>query len=311
MKLSAKKIWRRHRKIWRILLLWAVLSLAILFCWAYSLNDGQGGFGRVNGGSRYTLAADEAQKMVINANGVKVELAGSVDAQEVSAILYGEGYGGQRLNLYQDGETVYVFLCNEVDYLTEDKDAALTLRIIVPKNRFSVISLTAKAALLDIRRLRCDSLNIAIGRGNADLMDLDLKQGNITSSLADLHIFSSSINDLVLKNDSGHTTIERTAIRHMDGNSQTGNIIVTTTQIKGIWQINTQKGDVTIKTRRTPYDLFCQLDSPYGAIAVNYTKYDWDKFIVNETNHCLAVIGEGRHILKITSQKGHIILGNK
>ena len=71
MKLSAKKIWRRHRKIWRILLLWAVLSLAILFCWAYSLNDGQGGFGRVNGGSRYTLAADEAQKMVINANGVK------------------------------------------------------------------------------------------------------------------------------------------------------------------------------------------------------------------------------------------------
>ena len=54
-----------------------------------------------------------------------------------------------------------------------------------------------------------------------------------------------------------------------------------------------------------------QLDSPYGAIAVNYTKYDWDKFIVNETNHCLAVIGEGRHILKITSQKGHIILGTK
>lgn len=314
MRLRTLKIWHKTKKIWLALAVWAVVSVLILACLAWSFMDYNGGLGRVHSAYQTELKGEEVKRISIAASGVGVEVAGSVDADKVRVYLYGDSYAGQAVRLYQRGDTVYVHLADDppaagnFGYSAGDD---LTLRVIVPKRNYAEIAVQTQRAALSLSNLRCDLLQVMAPNGSVHLKDLDLKQAEVDSGSAPVEVRDSHINALMLRSTSGAVTVSRSQFKYWQYHNDSGDLLVQQKNIKGVWQLESAAGDITIRTSRTPYDLLSKLTSARGSVAVDYSKYGWDELLEArlEGNALEGCIGEGRQMLFVSTDKGAINVG--
>ncbi len=316
MRLRTLVIWHKFKKLWLALLGWAVLSVLMLAFLAWSVNDYNGGLGRIQPAYQLALEGEDIQRLAIEASGVRLEIAGSVDNGKVRAYLYGADYAGQSVRLYQQGDTVYVRLAENpptAGNFGYAGSADLTLRIVVPKQNYASIDLQTGRADVRLTNLRSDLLCVRSESGSVQLDKLDLKQAKIESQSAQIVLDNSSIHDLTLVNETGETTLIRTQLRHWHYSGGSGDLFVRQKTIKGGWQLEAAAGNITVQTSRTPYDLLCELKSARGSVHIGYSKYDWDELTAARLDQQAfqGCIGEGRHMLLIETDKGQIEVGTR
>lgn len=314
MRLRTLTIWHKFKKLWLTLLGWLVISVLMTAVLAWSVMDQNGGLGRIQPAYQITHKGEDVQKLSIAASGVRLEIAGSVDSSKVKAYLYGPGYAGQEVRLYQRGDTVYVHLAQDPPTAGDhgyDGVEDLTLRVIVPKRSYAAITVAAERAQVRLTNLRSDFLTFKITDGSAQLDKLDLKQAKAISQSAQVALKDVSINDLTLVNENGDTTVSRSQLRHWHYDGGSGDLLVEQKNVKGVWQLETTSGDIRVRTIRTPYDLLCQLESVRGSIAVDYEKYGWEELLAErlEEKNVQGCIGEGRQMLLVKTDKGNITVG--
>lgn len=311
MRLRTLTIWHKFKKLWLSLLGWLVLSMLMMVFLAWSIQDLNGGLGRIQPAYQTELKGDAMQRLEITASGVRLEIAGSVDSSKVRAYLYGPGYAGQEVRLYQRGDTVYAHLAQNppaAGNFGYDGVENLTLRVIVPKRNYEAIVVKAQRAQVRLTNLRSDLLELEATDGSVQLDKLDLKQAKAVSQSAQVALTDSSINDLTVVNESGDTTVSRSQLRHWHYDGGSGALLVEQKNVKGVWQLETVAGDITVQTIRTPYDLLCQLESVRGSVVVDYSKYGWDELLTTrlEEKDFQGCIGEGRQMLLVKTDKGNI-----
>lgn len=314
MRLRTLTIWHKFKKLWLTLLGWLVLSVLMIAVLAWSVVDQNGGLGRIQPAYQTEIKGEDAERLEIQASGVRLEIAGSVDANKVRAYLYGPGYAGQEVRLYQRGDTIYAHLAQDPPIAGNfgyDGVEELTMRVIVPKRSYEAIAVEAERAQVRLTNLRSDFLTLDLTDGSAQLDRLDLKQAQAVSGSAQIAIKDVSINDLTLTNQSGDTTVSRSQLRHWHYDGGSGDLLVEQKNVKGVWQLETASGDIHVQTTRTPYDLLCQLESIRGSVAVEYEKYGWDELLAErlEEKNVQGCIGEGRQMLLVKTDKGNITVG--
>lgn len=316
MRLRTLTIWHKFKKLWLALLGWLVASVVMMAFLGWMVQDYNGGFARISPSYQTVLEADSAKRLEISAQGVRLEIAGSVDNKKVRAYLYGADYAGQTVRLYQQEETVYIHLAEfpvAADNFGYPGGEELTLRVIVPKQDYEKIIVTAKRTEAVVQNLRSDMLKVQLDSGSLHLDKLDHKQAMLDITTAQVTLDDVSIHDLTLANKSGDTMISRSKLRHFQYQGGSGDLQVRQKNIKGIWQLQSVSGNIIIQTNRTPYDLLCQLHSARGNVQVDYQKYDWPELLASHLakGDFHACIGEGRQMLFAEADRGNITIGKR
>lgn len=304
MRLRTLKIWHRYKIIWLSLLGWAAISVVMLLVLGWAVSDYDGNLGHIKAAASWEMKAKDIQQLTITATGLRVEIAGSSDSRKIKAYLYGEGYAGEQVRLYREGEMAYVELAENPPVSNEQ----LTLRIIVPKREYAQLNLILPRAKVRVSHLRSDQLVLKMDAGSLQMDELDIKQAKVTVDLVQTLIKDCSINDLTLINHGGDTTVSRSQLRHWHYDGGSGDLLVQQKTVKGVWQLQAATGNITIQTSRTPYNLLCELISHRGQVAIDYQKYDWDELIETgqAPQYFQGIIGEGSQMLLVETDKGDI-----
>lgn len=282
----------------------------MLLLLAYGLSDKEGNLPKVNAQWLYSESFKDIDELVVKADGIAVEIAGSLSTRKVTASLYGEGYNRQQANVYQKGRCLYVTLPPQVGQLKADGGSQLTLRIVVPKKIFHQITAELPSGNLYLQNLRMDKLVAEMDNGCFGAEELDLKAALLDLAIVDVQWRNSSINVLDIALKKGDVELSRSQVRAFTYNNERGNLRIAQKKLKGIYDLKVHHGDIVIITNRTPYDLLCDLAAQWGAVQVDYQKYDWAE--LKERNltaaDFLAVNGEGRASVKARSDDGDIRL---
>lgn len=142
--------------------------------------------------------------------------------------LYKDDYSYEVKSKYKDGN---LKLSSDIKgkelYM---KNKIQIVRIFLPKNK------------------KIDSLKLKLGAGDvkvtnlvSDDVDFNLESGNIS--------FENSIISGTVENNAGSILVKKSELKNSDLNTKTGNIIVTDTKLQADEKMQSQNGDIIIKTK--------------------------------------------------------------
>ena len=189
-------------------------------------------------------------------------------------------------------------------------DSGLSLRIVVPKRDYAQIQLTLPETETRLINLRGDLLTAEMTSGRLQMDKLDLKEAEVNSQTADVAVKDCAINSFQLASARGDTTVARSNLRYFTYDAGSGDLLIQHKTIDGIWQLASDAGDITVRTRRTPYNLLAELSSDRGQVSITYAKYDWDELIAQraQPRYFQGIVGEGSRMLLAKSVKGNILV---
>lgn len=316
MRVKTLKAWHKYRKICYLLLGWVLLSV-IMISWIWlSLMDWRGPLAKIEADYSVKISAKDVEALNIQAEGVKLELVATADTKKISAYLYGSGYMGHKVWLYEEEGTAFVQMADApiVNYSAEDpKGPSLTLRVIVPKKDYERIVIKSPYLMAEIYQMRGDHLVASVDQGGIILDDSSLKEVELQSKGGTILLVDNTIRALGLSNQTGLTQMKDNKVKFCDYQGDSGDFLASSKTIKGVWSLKSGRGDIIVETRRVPYDLLVDLNSRRGQVMVDYDEKEWTALLESrlQARALQGSIGQGNHILQATSDEGQISLSEK
>lgn len=314
MRLRTLRIWKRLKPLWLLLMGWAAASVVMMILLGYSLFDLRGGLPKIDAASSQTISADGVQAIDIHAEGVAVEVGSSYDIGQIQVQLYGTGYVNQKAIWQLDDNGALSIRLDTYPVIANaygDRYAAnLTMRILLPKRSYDEIKISGKR--LDAAFYQCKSkqLTADVAYGSILLHKADLQKADLISNTSDITINRSRIHYLNIANQAGNTNLLDNQLRYWNYDSRSGDLTALTSQIKGIWELNSERGDMYIGTKKWRQNLWLKLHSDTGTVTASSKKKPWKKTIPAAlTEHDLQLIeGRGENMLLVYSEEGNITL---
>lgn len=314
MRLRTLRIWKRLKPLWLLLAGWAVISAVMLLLWGYHMLDLRAGLPRVDVAASRTIDAEPVQEVHILAEGATVEVGASYDVREITVQLYGPGYVNQKASWTLDEKGAltiqldrYPILGNAYGGRYEDD---LTMRVLLPKKSYHELSVTGQRLHAALYGCKAMNLTADVAYGNILVQKADVQRAKLAANTSDINIVRSRIHQLAVNNRSGNTTLYDNRVRVWTYAAQSGNLEVLTGRLDGIWELESEDGDIHVGTRRWNRNLLLDLHTDTGLLEVQCKKKPWKKTIpaaISEQNLQLLE-GRGEHMLLITSKTGDIHL---
>lgn len=318
MRLRTLRMWKFFKPAAFLLIGWAVFSALMLFLLGYNLMDHRGGLPKVEIAASQTIDVDEISDVKIIdifAEGASVEVAASPDIKEIQLQLYGPGYMKQRTSwqMEDDGRLIlkldrYPIVANAHGTRYEDE---LTMRVLLPKRSYNEINVSGDRMNAAFYQCRGKQLNADVAYGSIYVYKADIQRANLISDTSDISIERSRIHYLNIENQSGDTSLLDNDLRYWNYYSKSGDLEALTSKILGVWELESQRGDIHVGTRKWQYtNLLLDLHSDEGTVAASSKKKPWKKTIPEAlTEHDLLLMeGHGENMLYINSVSGDITL---
>lgn len=289
-------------------------SAVILGIWGYSLLDFRGGLPKVSVASSQTIAADDVNVLHVQAEGIAVEVASSYDMKDIKIQLYGTGYINQQA-VWQKDETGRLDIQLSDYPITANAygdryQPDLTMRILLPKKSYDEIAVSGQR--LDAAFYQCKGklLTADVAYGTLLLQRADLQRANLYSNTSNISVNKSRIHYLTIQNKEGDTVLFDNKLRYWQYHSIAGDLEVFARKISGIWELNSERGDLHIGTKKWHQNLLLDLHSDQGIVNVSSKKKPWKKTIPAAlTDHNLQLLeGHGENMLLVKSETGDITL---
>lgn len=314
MRLRTLRIWKRLKPLWLLLIGWAVASVVILGIWGYSLFDFRGGLPKVSVASSQTIAADDIRALDIRAEGIAVEVASSYDIKDIKIQLYGTGYVNQQA-VWQKNDTGRLTIQLAEYPITANAygdryQADLTMRILLPKKSYDEIAVSGQRLDAAFYQCKGKQLTANVAYGTLLLSKADLQKADLYSNTSFIDVKRSRIHYLTIQNKEGDTNLLDNQLRYWQYNSVSGDLEVLTRKITGIWELDSERGDMHIGTKKWHENLLIDLHSNQGTIYASSKKKPWKKTIPAAlTEHNLQLLeGHGENMLLVNSEEGNITL---
>ena len=318
MRLKTLRMWKYFKPVAFLVAGWAVCSAVMLVLFSYHLFDFRGGLPEVEIAASQTVAVDEIEdikSVEIFAEGASVEVAASADIKEVQIQLYGPGYMHQRAtwDLNENGRLTlkldrYPITANAYGSRYEDE---LTMRVLLPKRSYDEIAVSGKRMNAAFYQCRGKQLNADVAYGSIYVHKADLQRMNLLSDTSDISIERSRIHYLNIENKAGDTRLLDNKLKYWNYYSKSGNLEALTSKITGVWELESQRGDIHVGTRKWQHtNLLLDLHTDKGTVTASSKKKPWKKTIPEAvTEHDLLLLeGRGENMLYVNSVEGDITL---
>lgn len=317
MRLRTLRIWKRWKPLWLLLIGWGVFSILLLLLWGYSLLDWHGGLPDADILNSQTITEKNVKKVIVQAEGVKLEVGSSYDIKTIKTQLYGTGYINQRVvwNLEDDG-TLYISLAeypitaNAYGDMYQDN---LILRVLLPKKDYDMLQFSGNRVQLVLKQCTAKQLIAKIRNGSMVVRNVSAQKASFYSNTSNLDLQRNKIHYLTIDNEEGNTIVSDNELQYWKYYSLNGNLNLWAKTIKGIWELNSRWGDIHVGIRKQNHNLFMSLHSEETDIVVTSRKKKWQKRIAEtldkDTYELLE--GGGKNMLLVTTKSGKIILNDE
>lgn len=317
MRLRTLTVWKKWKPLWFCIALWACISLVMMVLWGYHLLDFRGGLPDVEIASSQTIPTKTTRSVKtidIHAEGVRVEIGSSYDIKEIKLQLYGSAYRNQKASWECDADgalqirlDTYPVVANAYGDYNED---VLVLRILLPTKSYDAISVHGKRLCTALYQCKGKGLTIDAAYGDIALYKTDFQRAVLIGNTSDISVEQSTIQHLQIHNLSGNTFLFNNQVRYWSYESVSGDLEVLTNKIKGIWELSSERGNISVGTRKWHQNLLLQLHSESGTVFASSNKKPWKETIPEalDTHTLLLLEGRGENQLCITSAAGDITL---
>jgi len=288
---------------------------------AFHLLDLRGGLPRVVIQSTQTIEVDsnQLQRIVLDTDGIGLEVAASSDIKRPTIQLYGSGYLNQRaVWTFDDGILTismdpYPVTANL--YGARNSEDSLTMRVLLPKKSYDEIAVSGNRLNVLIYQCRGKQLSGNIQHGSIQLEKVNFQIGTLLGMDCDMKLKRNQMSYLTMISDTGNTEMTGNRLgvcRYVGG---IGSLIVETTALTGVWDLQTGSGNISVGTRKWSQqllqnNLLLQIETQKGTVNASSTKKYWKKQIrkVLEPNRLILLEGAGTNVWKIHSESGNITL---
>ena len=289
----------------------------MMVLWGYSIMDFRGGLPDAEIVSHQTIELNKKHPIKtidIHGEGVAVELGSSYDIKDIQIQLYGAGYINQKASweLGESGDLhirldAYPVTANAYGYRYED---TLVMRILLPAKSYDAITIHGKRLNTALYQCKGKQLTVDTAYGNIALYKTDFQRAQLVGNTSDISIERSRVYAMNIQNMYGTTYLFDNELRHLQYQSSAGDFKALTNQIKGIWEVSSDRGDIYVGTRKWHENLLLQIYSKDGIITASSNTKPWKETIPETmTSHELVLLeGRGENQLCIDSQSGNITL---
>lgn len=321
MRIRTISIWKRLKPLWLFLIGWAVCSVIMMGIFGYRLQDVRAGLPKEEIKSVQEIATEETiRQIVIETNGIGLEVAASSDIRKPVIQLYGSGYINQRATWQMDdGGILHIALdpypVTANVYGARGEQDALVMRVLMPKQSYDNLQIKGSRLNALVYRFRGKQLQMDVTHGSATIQFSRFQTGDLWAKDADLTLERSRIRYLNTAVDTGKTYCmgnELPVWKHTGG---TGSVEVLTKNLCAVWDLQTVAGDISIGTKQwsqglLSYNLLLELRSEKGMVTASSNKKYWKKHLakVISEKELIMLEGFGDNILKVKTEQGNIEL---
>ena len=317
MRLRTLTLWKKGKPIWLGILGWACISIVMLLLWGYSVLDFHGGLPDVEIASSQTIALDKknpVKTIDIHAEGAKVEIGSSYDMKDIQVQLYGRDYINQKASWQLDEHGAlairldpYPVIANAYGHRAED---TLVLRILLPTKSYDAIDIHGKRLNVALYQCKGKQLSVNTAYGAIALHKTEFQRASLFGDTSDITVERSRVHHLEIATSSGDTRLFDNQLRYIRYTGGSGRFEAFTDKINGIWELESDSGDIYVGTRKWHQNLLLQLESKKGVVLASGDKDPWAETIPEAlTEHGLMLLeGRGENMLCAASESGDIVL---
>ena len=313
MRLRTLRWWKKYKLVWLALLGWTVMGAAAVFLLGYNVLDLRGGLPKVEALYEEKVTLQDVAEIVVEAEGIRLEMAESYHVRDLTIQLYGEDYGGQSVAYQeQDGKLhvyyqPYPITANAYGYHQTPK---IVLRLLFPSEQYRQITVKGNWLAGEFRQIETELLDLQIAHGSILLEESSLDRLQIETTDSTVNLQDNKIIQFKLDNLAGESILYGNEIDYWLYDTLWGNLDVWSKNIKGNWQLHGRWGDIMVATKKQPNNLLLDVWSKKGVVEVGYNKDAWEDIMTNswQDGHLQAKIGQGHNILMIENNEGKINL---
>ena len=146
--------------------------------------------------------------------------------------------------------------------------------------------------------------------GAIALYKAEFQRGLLFGDTSDITVERSRVHHLEIATSSGDTLLFDNQLRYIRYTGGSGYFEAFTDKINGIWELESDSGDIYVGTRKWHQNLLLQLESKEGVVLASGDKDPWAETIPEAlTEHGLMLLeGRGENMLCAASESGDIVL---
>ena len=309
VRLRTLRWWKKYKLVWLALLGWTIMGAAALFFLGYNVLDLRGGLPKIEPLYEEKVELAAVEEIVVQAEGVRLEMAESYHVRDLTIQLYGADYQGQEVAYQEDEGKLYLYYqpypitANAYGYHQEPE---VVLRLLFPADQYRLITVQGNWLVGEFRQMATELLDLQIAHGSIFVVDSTLDRLQIATTDSEVNLQDNQIIQFKLDNLAGESILYNNEITYWLYNSLWGNLDSWSKKIKGNWQLSCRWGDISLATKKQPDNLLLDIWSKRGVIEVGYDKDAWKNIMDTpcQEGHLQAKIGQGKNILTIENREG-------
>lgn len=268
-----KVLWRKSRKLRIGLVLAGLLCLGIFLVLNFSLRDSNGPFPWQDQPYHVQIPLDRNQLSELEVQAENVRLEVGM-VNNINKIQVSlSGSGYSNQDVSVD---VRDEIC-QVAYAPAPGDSPenLSLRILIPQNDLKNVEIISSTADLHLAGIRADRVQVVNPQGQSLLENINSHLLQVETLDAPTTIQDSFVTQLVFQGQSAPLSLRENTFRKVQAQNASGPIFVFGDSWRGQWELATETGDITTLTRRLPYSLLIQAQSLDGKAEIGYRARYW------------------------------------
>ena len=185
MRLRTLQWWKKYKLVWLALLGWTIMGAAALIFLGYSVFDWRGGLPKIDPLYEEKVELQAVEEIVVQAEGIRVEMAESYHVRDLTIQLYGKDYGGQQVAYQEQEGKLYVYYqpypitANAYGYHQEPE---VVMRLLFPTEQYRKITVEGNWLVGEFRQMETELLNLQIAHGSIFLSDSHLDRLEIETT---------------------------------------------------------------------------------------------------------------------------------
>lgn len=306
-------ILRKTRRFQALIVVLAALCLPVFLVFNFSLNEHYGAFNKhsvVAQEVNVPIKCSELKNLYIEASDIKLELGMVNSITEPKITLSGKGHTDQTVKVDLSDNSCSIHL----EGLHANPNE-LTLQILLPQSKLNNVEINGKNVNLHVERLRSDYIKTASKDGYGYFRDLKVKGFEASVLNTPLRLFENRAVQVNIKGSDKSVSLLENNLQQINVETNDGQIFVYDYNMDGQWKLNSGNGDITMLTKKLPYDMLLDLNTAKSAkVNMNFKERFWKRADIVEQTKSAYYGSVGRNPTKVIvcqSDNGKISIGKR
>lgn len=290
----------------------AILCLLVFLLLLFSLNDKEGAFEAIYH-APYQLEVPISRQglthLDIESSNVTLELGMADDIHKPVVQLFGKGYKEQSVKIDLKDTKCHIALKD----VGKSTPQALTMRVLLPQSNLHEVKINGQLLNLHVEHLRASKLVANVDKGYVAIIDTKGNHLKVKTVSAPVRLSHNRMTFVETDTEKGSSTFIENHMNYLEAHSEQGSQFLYQRWLNKHYELNSQKGDVTVLSQYLPYNIFIDAQTTRkGSVSMRYQTRFWKETLETENNkhtYIGSVGGDTKHLLICKSESGHIDIG--